>query len=190
MVANLKFEDIDATLNQGQIFSSKAWKILIIAFYVTIGIEFVICMIYFIGVLYEGSFVQSDFIAIICCSVFSILFLIGTIIAHKCLISKKKKITALIEDSLLLKANATAIDEQILIRNFLALVGVALRVSFVHNGILCVRQSTYKDKPLCLPVYKKYVDRDIIIAYSPKYDEVLLIKPESARRLSNNDQNK
>lgn len=176
MVADYKFEDIDATLNHGQIFSNKVWKILIIVFYVFIGVVFAICLTVYIG-FSVGLFDSDDLTDNIYLSVVSVIFLIGTVIGHVCLNSRKKRVDMWMKDAVLLKAKASSLGERLIVRNFLALKGVALKVTFKYNDRVYERQSMHKEDLLYMPVYKKYANKEITIAYSPQYDEVILIKP-------------
>ena len=57
-------------------------------------------------------------------------------------------------------------------------------VRFKYEDTLCGRRSERNDKPVYLPVYRKYADRVITIACSSEYDEVILIKPEFVNMIS------
>ncbi len=186
MIENIKFDYVDATLKHGQVFSSKVWRALIIFFYVLMSIVLSICIIYLTVVpLTVGVYSQGDLLAMICSCIFSVIFLIGVIIFHKCYNSRKRNVEMWLKDSILLKAKSTSIGQRLVVRNFIALTGFALEVSFMYDDMCCTRRSERDSKLVFLPVYRKYANKVITIAYSPKYDEVILIKPEFINKIGN-----
>lgn len=52
----------------------------------------------------------------------------------------------------------------------------AIKVKFKYDGKVYNKLSTYKGYTSYLAIYNKYADREILIAYSPKYDEVMILK--------------
>lgn len=183
MIVNLQSEDIDATLKYGQIFVSKGWRILFITMYVSMGITFAMALAMLIGIpLTVGEFDSSSIAAIVGCSSLSIMLSI----IFTCLLlyfrSGKKKVEVWLQDAVILKAKTKSIGEQWLTRNFMVRKAVAIEVEFVYNDLRYVRQSTYNGKPAYLPVFGNYANQTITIAYSPKYDEVMLIKYKSVNK--------
>lgn len=177
MIANLKSEDIDATLKYGQIFASKGWRILFITVYVFMGIAFAIMLTMLIGIpLTVGEFDSSSIAAILgggSASVFISICMTCVLLYCR---SGKKKVDLWLKDAVLLKARTKSIGEQTVFRGFMVREAAAIEVEFVYNDIRHIRQSTYKGKPAYLPVFMKYANQTITIAYSPKYDEVMFIK--------------
>ena len=101
----------------------------------------------------------------------------------------KKKAALWLKDAVILDAQAKSLGQTLHVRNLIMRTATAIEVSFEYDDKRYVRQSIYKDKPLYLAVYTKYVDKKILIAYSPKYDEVMLIKPQSAQRIKDSNNN-
>lgn len=183
MSQNIQLQDIDASLAYGQIFSGKIYGSSVILLSVTtmfMGLVVIIVPI----TAYEY---RSDIIFFVCGSIIFALFLLSTICLQMFFNKGKKKATVWLEDAIVLEAYAKSVGQTLHVRNMIARTATAIEVSFEYDDKRCVRQSTYKDKPLYLAVYTKYADKKILIAYSPKYDEVMLIKPESAKRYRENN---
>lgn len=176
MITNLKSEDIDATLKYGQVFG-KGLRAAIISVYVLSGIAFAIMLTMLIGIpLTVGEFDSSSIAAIVgsgsTCVLVSICM---TCVLLYCR-SGKKKVDLWLKDAVLLKARTKSIGERTVFRVFMVREAAAIEVEFVYNDMRHIRQSTYKGKPAYLPVFMKYANQTITIAYSPKYDEVMFIK--------------
>ncbi len=190
MVANLKADDIAATLRCSYI-ASKAWNRFFVIMYVVIGILFAMIAIMLIGIpLTLGKYDSDSIITITAGGGVTSFLLVFLILLQRSFNSRKKKVEGYLQDAVILNADSVLKSEQLAFRSIFVCKTYAIEVSFVYNNQLLNRQSTYKDKMLYSPIYKNYINREILIAYSPKHDEVMLIKPESARRLSNNEQNK
>lgn len=183
-------QDIDASLKYGQVFSGKAWNGVFVFLYVTSGLICISAIATLIcAPLIFGEYDRNSIGFIMICIIAIILFTI-LIIALKAYVAKgKKKATLWLEDAIVLEAYAKSVGQTLHVRNMIARTATAIEVSFEYDDKRCVRQSTYKDKPLYLAVYTKYADKKILIAYSPKYDEVMLIKPESAQRIKQSNKN-
>ena len=183
-----KVQDIDASLTYGHIFSGKAWNGILFFLYILIGVAAALICAWLIGVpLTMGKYESSDMAFIIggpCC----IIIMTIVVVTLQMFFNRgKKKATVWLEDAIVLEAYAKSVGQTLHVRNMIARTATAIEVSFEYDDKRCVRQSTYKDKPLYLAVYTKYADKKILIAYSPKYDEVMLIKPESAKRYRENN---
>lgn len=177
MITNLKSEDIDATLKYGQIFASKRLRIIFISLYVLFGIVLAIVLTMLILIpLTVGEFDSNSIVAIVFCSGMSIILsIIVTCVLLYCR-SGKKKVDLWLKDAVLLQAKTKSLGEQMLFRGLMVRKAIAIEVKFVYNDLRYIRQSTYKGKPAYLPVFMKYANQTITIAYSPKYDEVMFIK--------------
>lgn len=177
MITNLKSEDIDATLKYGQVFTGKGLRAAIISVYVLSGIALAMMLTVLIGIpLTVGEF-DSD----------SIATLVGggstTVLVSICMTclllycrSSKKKVDLWLKDAVLLTARTKSIGEKWFFRVLMVRKGVAIEVEFIYNDMRYIRQSTYNGKLACQPVFMKYANQTITIAYSPKYDEVMFIK--------------
>lgn len=180
MMVNLQSEDIDATLKYGQVFTGKGLRAAIISVYVLSGIALAIMLTMLIGIpLTVGEF-DSDSIATIVGGGSTIVFVS---ICMTCVLlycrSGKKKVDLWLKDAVLLKAKTKSIGKEWFFRVSMVRKGVAIEVEFIYNYMRYIRQSTYNGKPACLPVFMKYANQTIMIAYSPKYDEVMFIKHKS-----------
>jgi len=88
----------------------------------------------------------------------------------------RKKIIIWLEDAIEINAYSKKIGEN---RLGFQPKAVKIQVTFMLNGKTYIRESTVKvfgGEKGYLGTYKKYADREIRILYSPKYDEVLILK--------------
>lgn len=168
----MKLNDVDVSLSLGQIFWKKQW--LALSFFIMVAFIFPILTIFLcmLPILWDELMIFG----IICANIFSILmlsFALYLIVGnHK----KKKKIKIWLNDAVKLKAYSQNISEYNSVFN---IKGIIIRVIFQFNGKRYIKESTVKNEmgnKAYLVTYKKYADRDIDILYSPKYDEVMILK--------------
>lgn len=172
----LAVRDVDATLQFGQCFSSKKWTAVFISIFAMSGVVLfsavMLCII---------DFADKDWIIMMIAG--------GSLIGVSLLLylyfhSGKKKVKLWLQDSVILKARTNKVSEAIETRMFMIFAkATAIQIRFTYMRKKLVKSSVQKGKKACLPVYNKYVDKEILIAYSPKYDQVMLIKPKSEQRI-------
>ncbi len=179
MIENLKFDYIDATLKHGYTFSSKVLKAFFILMYVLFALELVCFMGMLIGICFAGDgCTEDDIITFSCGGSISTVIFVGVLLFNLWVHSHKKKIDLWLEDAVLLDAEAMSLDGMTVESRSRA-TAIVLKVTFKYNGKRYTRQSVNKDEPHYSTLYKKYARcEQIKIAYSPKYDEVMLIMPE------------
>lgn len=186
MIACLKSEDIDATLKYGQIFAGKAWNRVFLSVYILSGVVFAFIIFMLIGIpLTLGEYDENSIITIVFCSCVTALLLLLSILIQLYFRSGKKKVDVWLQDAVLLKAKTVSRGERLLFRGFMVRTAVVIEVDFTYDNRRHIRQSMRREEPLYLPVYLKHINKTITIAYSPKYDEVMLIKPKSLLQMSN-----
>ena len=178
--------DIDASLSYGQIFLSQAWIVMLIFILVCTVLFCIGYICYIVTSVIENNI---DMILVIIPGIVFIGFVVLCTFLFLRMSKEKHKATLWLEDAIVLEAYAKSVGQTLHVRNMIARTATAIEVSFEYDDKRCVRQSTYKDKPLYLAVYTKYADKKILIAYSPKYDEVMLIKPQSAQRIKDSNNN-
>lgn len=184
-VTKIGVQDIDASLKYGQVFSGKIWGSAVILLSIASAcIGIVVIIIPITSIEY-----RSDIIFIVCGSFLFIFLVLSTVIIQMFFNKGKKKAALWLKDAVILDAQAKSLGQTLHVRNLIIRTATAIEVSFEYDDKRCVRQSIYKDKPLYLAVYTKYADKKILIAYSPKYDEVMLIKPQSAQRIKDSNNN-
>ena len=184
-VTKIGVQDIDASLKYGQVFSGKIWGSAVILLSIASAcIGIVVIIIPITSIEY-----RSDIIFIVCGSFLFIFLVLSTVIIQMFFNKGKKKAALWLKDAVILDAQAKSLGQTLHVRNLIIRTATAIEVSFEYDDKQCVRQSAYKDKPLYLAVYTKYADKKILIAYSPKYDEVMLIKPQSAQRIKDSNNN-
>ena len=172
----IKIEDIDAALQFGQCFSSKKWTILFMSLFAIFGMEILIAII---GIIIDIT--DTDWLVMM---IMGICLEILVFFPFLYINSGKKKVKLWLKDSVILKARTRKEDDALRVHTFGALQkAAAIQIRFSYMKKHCVKSSVQKGKIACLPVYNKYVDKDILIAYSPKYDQVMLIKPQSEERI-------
>ena len=92
----------------------------------------------------------------------------------------KSKVKMWLNDAVVLKAYSMKTGEY---KSFLFPNACAIDVKFSFNGINYVKSSnikTFGGKTGYLTTLEKYANREIDIAYSPKFDEVLIIKQRTS----------
>lgn len=185
MIENLEFDYIDATLKHGPTFSSKVWKGFFILMYVLIALALISCIAMLIGIPFtDGEYSVDEIITISSVGGVSTVLFTAVLLFNLLVRSNKKKIDLWTEDAVLLNAKATSLGGMTVHRRYFSETAIILKVTFKYNGERYTRQSVKKDKPRYLTLYKKYARREQIkIAYSPKYDEVMLIMPECEYQL-------
>lgn len=183
MIDNLQVEDIDALIKHGQVCTGKFWRNVFIGFYIAASLFFVVVIGFLIGVpLTLGEFTSDLIITIICLSGGGLfVFLVTTLVLLHCR-SIVKKAELFLKDAVLLEADTKSLKNYFNRRNVLH-NNSAIEVSFIYNDVKLCRRSEYKGATIYLSVFNKYVDKSIHIAYSPAYDEVMFIKPESIKKL-------
>ncbi len=182
MDQNIQLQDIDASLTYGQIFSGKIYGISVVL--LSIATAFMGLAVILVPIT-EHEY-KSDIVFLVCGSILFALLLLSSISLQMFFNKGKKKAALWLKDAVILDAQAKSLGQTLHVRNLIMRTATAIEVDFEYDDRRCSRQSTYKDKPLYLAVYTKYADKKILIAYSPKYDEVMLIKPESAKRIKEN----
>ena len=168
---NLKVSDIDASLNGGRFHTGKSWNVTFIIMLVLSSLVIISALI---G-LADPPYDNSKFM-IIFGSAFGGFMLLVTLLTYLYVNRGKRKVALWLKDAVLLEAKCTLLDTRLEVRKSITAMAAYVRVKFSYNGKNYTRESAYKGDKLYLPVYYKYADRKIKIAYSPKYDQVMLIK--------------
>lgn len=97
------------------------------------------------------------------------IFIAGEIFLIVFLNRKKKTVGEWLKDAIVVDAAHVKTPDT---RRF----GIAVRVEFKPYGKRIIRKSERKGVQVYSYVYFKYADRDITVAYSPRYDKVMFIK--------------
>lgn len=169
----INISDIDVSLSQGQLYRIIHFIILWFAF---ISSSLLIIMGIVSLVISCIEWDSEIFIAGIICIFMGICFLI--VITH-CLIKDKKikrKVVIWLEDAKELKAYSKKIDEH---RLGMQPKSTKIQIDFTLNNNRYKIESTYKvfgGYEGSVSCFNKYADRDVNILYSPKYNEVLILK--------------
>ena len=170
---NLKVSDIDASLNYGKIHIGKGWTATLILLLV---LSILMMVVATIGI-FDRTYDSSSKFMIIFGYIFGGFMLLVTLLMYLYLRRGQKRAARWLEDAVLIEAKSTLLGTRAEVR-FPAFFAEAawIRVSFYYNGVKYTRESSHKGEKLYLAVYRKYADRNIMIAYSPKYDQVMLVK--------------
>ena len=175
IVGRLQADDIDATLKGGKVHSDKGMRVVFILAFAVLGALIAGMFALLIGApLSKGSFGGGDLAAIAVGSVLSIGLLLVFTLFVRFFKASKKKVASYLQDAVYLTANAYPYEEDG--------QAVGLTVEFEYNGERYVKRSAQKDAWQYLAVYDAYAGQEVAIAYSPKYDEVMLIKPKSLEK--------
>lgn len=174
-IVSVKFQDIGANLQIGQIYTNKMLITLICCFVME-------CFVVILGIAISIDDISNKIW--ICFIMGGIILGIITWLTIRYLNGIKRKVKLWLEDAIILAAKTKKIDTSIACRApGICLSTSAIQVRFRYAGKEYVKSSTHKGKVYCLHIYNKYADRKILIAYSPKYDQVMLIKPEREQRI-------
>ena len=168
----LKVSDIDASLNYGKIYTSKAWD----ATFIVMLILSVLVMVFAVVGLFDKPYDSNSKFMIVFGFVFGGFMLLVTLLLFLYINRGKKKATLWLKDAVLLEARCTLLDTSMQVRRSVVVKAAAIRVKFTYNGKKYTKESSYKGTRAYLPVFNKYADKKITIAYSPKYDQVMLVK--------------
>ena len=173
----IKVQDIDAALQFGQCYSSNIWRVS----YIFGGVVSILMILLSLLALLFGSSYYDDILTsiIVGISMGTFLFLCNMFL-FLMINSGKKKVRLWLQDAVIIKAKTEKIDVSFGIRAHLF---AAIQIRFIYNEKKYVKSSVKKGNICCLPIYNKYVDKEIYIAYSPKYDQVMLIKPQSEQKI-------
>lgn len=168
----IDIRNVDASLTYGKVYTSKILNILVLIL--------IISAIFLILLATHGLVTTEDFAEdstiIITAYVVSGIIILADILLYWCFSYARKKAEVFLQDSVFLKAKAISLGTKMEFR--LPFPVEAIRVQFRYNGKSMHKDSMYKGSTRYLPVFVKYTDRTINIAYSPKYDEVLILKDD------------
>lgn len=181
MSSKIKLNRIDATLKYGQFFTGK-WIVFFYSLIVFCAVMPISSIVYLFLVLLNIEIVDNETILVlICSSTVCILIILGVLfVLHKnCKL--KKKIAMWLEDAVELTAQTITLDTFRTLGHPVA--ETKLQVKFNYYGINKVQSSfdeTKKDhwykRNGYFKILSKYSNRTIKIMYSPKYDQVLILK--------------
>ncbi len=175
----MKVSDIDVSLTYGKYFSGK-WLIFL---YFGLILNFIIpCSAITVLIVYlilKIPLTEDPFIIpFLYCSIvflFFALYFLFLILNNKKL---KKDIALWIGDSVQVRAQSTLLDKFKVLGQPIA--EVKIKVSFYINKRCFVKESGdgKKRNRIYQKALAKYADREISILYSPKYDQVLILKDD------------
>lgn len=167
--------NIEVSLSHGNFLNKKQIIALYIGLIVSLFLPFLTIVLLITQFEWDGQMIFAMVVGdVIFLALFSILVLL--IIENNKL---RKKITLWIEDAIELKAYSKNIGEN---RLGIQPKAVKIQVRFKIQDQTFTRESTAKvfgGQKGYLGIYKKYSDREINILYSPKYDEVLILKDKA-----------
>lgn len=169
----MALSNIEASLSCGNFLSKKQLGFL----YISMVICLIMPLLTLILIIIPQ--VEWDSKLILTMTLVNIIFLsfLGVMIYVKVKNDKiKKKIIMWLYDAVELKAYCKKVDEN---RLGIQPKAVKIQVKFEYNNKTYSRESTAKifgGQQGYLSIYKKYVNKKIRILYSPKYDEVMILK--------------
>ncbi len=180
-MSDIKLNRIDATLKYGQFFTS-GWLVFfysLIAFCAIMPVSSIVYLILvFLGIEIPDS---ETTLSLTCSNIVCCATILGVIYVLYRNCKLKKKILIWLEDAIELTAETTTLDR---FRTFgHPIAETKLQVEFYYCGVLKI-QSSYDDakedhwykRNGFFKILSKYADRTIKILYSPKYDEILILK--------------
>ena len=173
---DIQVRDIDATLNR-QIYSSKIWGFIFKTGF-AMFILFFICGIFL--AIFPGNEDEKEASKIM----IHMMGIVSVIMFFVCLYldNEKRQVRRWLRDAVILKAITKTVDKSTAPYP-LFVKTTAIQIKFSYMGKHYVKRSEYKGEIRPLYVFNKYADKEILIAYSPKYDQVMFIKPKSEQRI-------
>lgn len=169
----MMIKKISITLEFGRIYTG----LLLMFFYMMFFLSVLTSCVIFIIALIEDS---RLFLVFSLCVLMAFCFAAVIIINHKnCL-----RVKEWLKDSVKLKAYAKTLDESKVYSGFIPLKATKIIVTFVYNGKHISKMSGKQDSAISRfngysSALEKYVNREIDIMYSPKYDQVMILKPNN-----------
>ncbi|MGN0808272.1 MAG: hypothetical protein ACI4MN_07500 [Candidatus Coproplasma sp.] len=164
----LNVKRVAASLTRGQIYSGRIW----VTAYVLI---FVLVMPVIIGSVVAGI-IENDLLYAVGVPSFGVVLIFVGVFLLFTVEGGKKWASKCLEDAVVVEAKCTSLGSVPVFR-FPALYAkaIAIEVTFIYNDNLYIKQSKRKGKLVYLNIFNKYANRKIMIAYSQKYDEVLIL---------------
>jgi hypothetical protein len=172
----MQISNIDVSLSLGQLLWKKQKKALWL-FMIAPSLLPLFTIVFAVVLLINK--IQWDGIIIFVMVSFNLIFLLLLILPIYIIIKDRKnknKIKLWLDDAIETKAYSKKTGELKLL--FLP-KGIVIQVTFKINNKNYIKDSTVKvfgGGKAYLASFKKYADREISILYSPKYDEVLILK--------------
>lgn len=176
----LSIKNVEASLSYGKIYSDKIWNVV---FFVILFLAVSLVSLATYILLYEvqgaGEESASALGSVIGGYSIGSFILIVDLLMYLYVNYGRIKAKTFLVDAVILDAETRSLGDGTEIR-FPAITAsaCAIRVKFYFDGRKIIKDSVHKDKLVYLPIFKHYADRKIKIAYSPKYDEVLILKDE------------
>lgn len=161
-------QDIVASLKYGRVWSKK-W-VLYWDVYIFIG---GICSTCAFISLFGSARDFNNFFVYFCCGL--ILGGIGLYIILKNMLLKKR-IKVWVQDAIILNAFVWKIAHGYSRTGFPVKKNVKIKIQFFHENNFIFRCSGTKESNGYDTVFYQFIDKEIDILYSPKYDEVMLLK--------------
>ena len=177
----ISFRDIDSTLTDGRLVVSKGWFGVLIFFAVMLGLIFTLLIVQLISFFLSSTEAPDMKVAMVGESIAFAGLLILYAIFVGIYISQKKKFTLWLRDAVILNAKVEKAGTEKLYYSYGSFWGTTIKVRFTYDGHKRVRYSERKGKPRASLSYNKFVGEIARIAYSPKYDKVMLLNPTSVR---------
>ncbi|MCH5157816.1 MAG: hypothetical protein J1F33_01340 [Clostridiales bacterium] len=168
-----KYSDVDVSLSQGQLYGTKHFVVLWLgnissSLLIVVGI---ILMVLSCTEWNSQMFIVALLGILVGMGFFSVL--IYCFVKDK---KTKRQVVMWLSDAIKTTAFSKKVDEY---RAGFQPSAVKIRVEFSLNGIKYVRESSatcFGGRPGYLGTFKPYANKRIDILYSPKYDEVLILK--------------
>ena len=160
----MKLDCVDISLSLGQLFWKKQLNIVIALFILSLVFPILTIIMLICAIVWNYQIII--FISSIdCLSLLLMIYFLCLIIKDK---SNKKKVNVWLKDAVMLNASSKVIETK---KIFFLWNGLKVKISFSFNNRV-IRIVNHKH----IVTLKQYVNRKINILYSPKYDEVLILK--------------
>ncbi len=164
--------DIDISLTLGQLIYGRKWWWIIALFALASMLPVCTLIMLFTPINFTVEIIfclVGGNIISLCILIFAVYLVVKDFII-------KSKVKMWLNDAVVLKAYSIKTSEY---KSFLFPSACTIDVKFSFNGINRIKSSsvkTFGGKISYLTTFEKYADREIDIAYSAKFDEVLIIK--------------
>ncbi|MDE6059517.1 MAG: hypothetical protein K2G44_05735 [Clostridia bacterium] len=166
----MKHKKIAASLELGAVYTWKFLLLLCVTFILTFSTASV--MIYFS--------ITEEIELLICVIMFYIMAILLLIVIIVCQ-RQAKKVKKWLADAVELTAQSTTLGDSFVWAAFFPMKTKKIFVKFEYEGRV-IRKESGKNKENSFfqqgysAAFRKYADREIKILYSPKYDQVLIMK--------------
>ena len=177
----MDISNIDVSLTYGQLYTKKHFSLLYICLAISLLMPILTVVLFFLPDVEWDRFL---IVTVVLFNLFSLFLLAVVIFALAQDKKAKNKVRLWLEDAIEIKAFANFVSEKM---TSLTSIATKIQVDFMLDGKHYYKVSGVKhagwqagyDK-----AFTKYVNKEVNIMYSPKYNEVMILKKQHSKKVT------